>query len=522
MMMRPKFSNICNAIIAILFVVCITYLVLLLWPSNNKQLATNELQSETDYLLIEKFEQTAPQSQALAQLAQYGISSLAEAKAIIDGTWNETWTSVPKASKTILYYTVFSKSSRNMLLSSPYIWTNISPVFEQKLPENCKVDDSKIVYTASPFTDPTILGIYTKGIQLNNNRGNGPLAMNMGLNVTANDGISANPQKFSIALLLRFNNLAGYVGQTVLESLELLKMRANTTNNNGITLRVSITNQTMPENYRANVKLLFGNANEALLVEGDGIDIKATPSSYYAFVLSRNGSLVSMHMYNIDSSSVETSALVANSSINYSDVIDFSNMPMQLNAGGNFNAINLMAMAVSQEAYTTQDMVDLAAYWKGCLIKTGSVAYVLSQQTLTLSACPFPDSNLCNACTSITDWRDTTQLVTSSETCRAAYNSYCMADTTALGCECYTSEQSSNQQCSAWIDLINGTSSCSQTEIDEYIKNNQVCSTELPATIMQNPLGKVRNFITAEDYDIKGKTTRNAKMPTFWEWLFKI
>lgn len=479
-----------------------------------------------------------PQNQALAQLEQYGISSLEEAKQLVEGTWNEKWVSIPKSGVAILYYSVFSAASRNSLKVSPCTWTNFSPLFEQKLPENCKVDDSKLVFTSKAFLDGSMLGMYLKGVELNNNKGNGPLAMNMGLNVGSNGGLStSDPQRFSIAFLVRFNGLSGYVGQTVLDSIDLLTMRANTSNNNGIKISLDISNKTMLENYKVNVRVAFGSAAPVALVDNtgaasatttssSGVDIKAITGTYYMLAVARNGSLVTISMYGIDSLSTDTPYFVASKSFNYTDVIDFSNMPMQLSPTG-FNVTNILSMMVCQEAMSTKDLTDMAAYWKACLVKTGSVAIALSQQTLTLSACPFGDANVCEACAGITDWRNINSLITGTDVCRKAYDNFCLTNKDAAGCECYGDISASNQECTAWKNLVRGTSSCTQTEIDSYIKNNTAtlcgASNVLDAQNMAtyNPLGRIRDFVAAEDYDTYAVTTASTvKPPTFFQWLF--
>ena len=467
----------------------------------------------------------APTSSGSAStLASYGIMSLAEARAIVDGTWNENWESVPRSDATILYYSIFSALSRLALYKSPFTWANISPVFLAKLPENCKVDDSKVVFMNQPFADNTVLGMYTKGIQLNNNKANGPLAMNMGINMKALGVAPNSPQRFSVAMLLRFNGLTSFAGQTLPSRMELLNMKANTSNNNGLKLSVEVSNTTVPDFYSVALRIAFGDSQDQLT---PSVTIKTYQNVFYVVNIVRNGGVVSFAMHEIDILQTEIKKLSA-MELNYGDVIDFSNMPMQLAGGGGLHISNILAMTVYQSAYSDSELMELALYWRKMLNKTSPVAYALCQQALALSACPFPSSNVCNTCTTITDWRNVNQLLTAPSACRVAYNAFCTSNTSFPGCECYGEASLSNQACLTWRNMIKGTSSCTQTDIDNYLKQNGMLGNNVPlpttqhsSSMLVSRFERLRDFVKSEEYDTSDMYTPK-KQVGFWEWLFGI
>jgi len=473
-------------------------------------------QQKSIYANTELFQNNTKSVNTLAQLAVYGIGSLEEAKQLVNGTWNEPWASIPKSSSIILYYSVFSATCRSALRESPYTWANISPNFEAKLPENCKVDDSKIVFASKPFSDPSVLGMYVKGINANNNIGHGPLAMNMGLNVT-----NSELQKFTLTFLLRFSNLLSLTGQTVPSRIDILEMRANTPNNNGIKLRLDIGQKIQSDYYRVSIRATVADQPDIVI---GGFEIKAQLINYYMLSIVRAGNVVTISMHSIDVHMPSAKPiLMGTASLSYTPIIDFSNKALTLSTSG-VNVTNILAFAVIQTSLDTAGLEELCNYWKRVLLKTGPVAYALGQQALALSACPFGDSNTCAACTMVTDWRNVNQLITSSPECRSAYNNFCSSNTQHLGCECYGQSGASNQECIAWQNLITGKSSCTQSELDAYLKKNQGSGNNknTNTTTLYPSMYAVNNFLTKEDYAIL--TASNTMIPhkTFFEWLFNL
>lgn len=458
-------------------------------------------------LLVDRETFTEIVDPSLTQLVKYGINTINEAHQIVTGTWNESITFAPRASSLFLYYSVFSYDSRELLSASPFTWKNMSPIYSQRLPENCKIDDSKIVMISKPFIDTSTLGMYVNGIELHNNKANGPLAMNMGLNLASLGGNATEPQKFSIMFLLRFNNLLNLGSKTIPDNVEFLIMKANTPNNNGIHIRLDITNKNQTDHYRVNFRIAIGDGSEVVL---GGFDINTQTSFYYSLSLVQQGQSVVMYMHAINMLVSEPPVLMGSISNAYINPIDFSNRPIQISGGPNIT--NIMAFAVFQSALTNFEVDDFVNYWKKILLKTSPVAYALCQQALTLRACPFTDSNICNACSSVTDWRNISQLITAPISCRSTYNNACLSNSSLPGCECYTVSGLSNQECITWRNLLTNTNSCPQTD-KKFAPTNLITTPPQPV---------VRNFLTNEDYDVL--TTSNIEIPkkTFFEWLFAL
>lgn len=500
--MATIFNIVTSTILILLTIACIIMVTLI----SQQQKAVNTTS--------EMFQNNPNNVNALAQLALYGVGSLEEAKQIVNGTWDEPWAAIPKNAAFILYYSVFSSACRSALKDAPYVWSNLSPNFEAKLPENCKVDDSKIAFASKPFSDQSVLGMYVKGITANNNLGNGPLAMNMGLNVS-----STEPQKFSLAFLLRFNNLSLFNGQTISTRIDVLDMKANTPNNNGIKIRLDIGTKTQNDYYRVSVRVSV--ADQPDLVIG-GFEVKAQMINYYMISIVRDGNVVTVAMHSIDIHMLsDKPQLMGTASLAYVPNIDFSNRALTLSTTG-VNITNILAFAVVQTSIDTTGLDELCNYWKRILLKTGPVSYALCQQALALNACPFGDSNLCSSCTMVTDWRNVNQLITATPECRTAYNTFCLSNTQHPGCECYGQSGASNQECVAWQNLIAGKSSCTQTELDAYLKKNQGAGNNKKETLLYPSMYSINNFLTNEDYAILTASNTMPPQKTFFEWLFNL
>lgn len=452
----------------------------------------------------------------LLHLVKYNINSLEEARQLVDGSWNETLQQVPKHDQLHLYYTIFSNISRSTLSKSPFTWKNMSILYNQRLPSNCQIDDSKIVFTSKPLSITSAPDYYTQGVDLHNNKGNGPLAMNLGLNLTSLTGSTSNPHGFTLVFLMKFNMLVG----TYTQRIPFINMRANTSNNNGITVGASLTNKNNPEFYTVNLFCSFGDGQELNL--GD-FDINTQPNFYYVFSLVRHADNVNYTIYTINTLLPERSLTTISKTITHNSIVEFSNKSIVLSGGPNI--INLLAFSVYTIALDKDGIEDLVQYWKTILLKTGQVAIALCNQALAMRSCPFADSNVCNACQNITDWRNTSQIIMSPLSCRTAFNDACMSNNALLGCECYTIAGMSNQECITWRNMLTNSKTCTQTELDNYMKTQKTKQT-ISGLPSDNDIQttSVRNFISKEDYEILMNAQSNIDIPkrSFIEWLFGL
>jgi hypothetical protein len=452
----------------------------------------------------------------LLHLVKYNINSLEEARQLVDGGWNETLQQLPKPDQSHLYYSVFSNASRTTLTKSPFTWKNISLLYNQRLPTNCQIDDSKIVFTSKPLSITSAQDYYTQGIDLHNNKGNGPLAMNLGLNLTSLTGSTSNPNGYTISFLMKFNMLLGSYNQRI----PILNMKANTSNNNGINISATITNKNNPEFYTIDLVCAFGDGKEVNLGE---FDVNTQPNFYYVFSLIRHADNVNYTVYTINTLLPERSMSTISKTIAHNSIVEFSNKSIVLS--GAANIINLLAFSIHTIALDKDGIEDLVQYWKTILLKTGHVAIALCNQALAMRSCPFADSNVCNACQNITDWRNTSQIIMSPLSCRTAFNNACLSNNSLLGCECYTVAGMSNQECVTWRNMLTNSKTCTQTELDNYMKTQKIKQvvSGLPSD-NDTPTTSIRNFISKEDYEIlmNAQSNVNISKRSFMEWLFGL
>ena len=285
-------------------------------------------------------------------------------------------------------------------------------------------------------------------------------------------------------------------------------MRANTANNNGIKIFMDITDRTLNDKYTVSFKVQYGTGNEIVM---QNVSINALPGSYYILTLVRQANNVNIGLRLVDTlSTTNTLSTVTSATGTYPDLIDFSNMPLQLGNGG-FNCLNLLAVSITQVAMTDKDIDDMSIYWRSCLLKTGPTAFALAQQALALSACPLGDSNVCESCNGIQDWRNINQLVIAPETCRKAFDEYCTTNSNVAGCECYNSVGLANQECTSLRNMMKGVSSCSLTEINDYVTTHNMCG-----STPKDAKNTLRDYITSEEYVIPAIPEKEL---SFWSWL---
>lgn len=435
-------------------------------------------------------------SKTMQDLAAYFVFSLDEAKSIVDGTYDETagtvWP-ISKAGMLTYYYSVFSKSSRPSLTTGvPFKWYSISSNNKKILASGAACSGAAAPVTFVKPPSPQIQDVYATGIPLHENRGEGPLAMDAGFNT------STAQQSFTMFMLVRF--VPNMVQPT--NSFQILNMKANTGNNNGLRVGLNVSNFYSPSQYRVTMSIQFGTSAPVT----SRVPMEVNLQSYYLLAVTRSGNVVSCTTYllQLDQPYIAAPAQPLNAQVTTTAVVEFSNSPILI--GGGQNIVSILTLGMYSTGLEETDLLDLATYTKRMLLRTSPTSYSLCKLALSLTSCPY-NTAVCGACPDITDWSEQSKIVSASTACRKAFTGYCSSNAYDRGCECWLPENANSLQCAGLRKLMQNTSStslCSVAELNDYASRSSAASA-------QAALKAYASF-----------QSQQVKVKTFVQWLFGV
>lgn len=472
-------------------IVCVTSIIIV-------TLTITYLMSLKKNIVNENFAVASPEtsSKTMQDLATYFVFSLDEAKSIVDGTYNENagavWP-VSKANMLTYYYSIFSKASRpSVAAGTPFKWFSISSNNKKILASGAACSG-----TAAPVTFPKpplaqIQDIYATGVSLHENLGEGPLAMDAGFNT------STQQQAFTIFMLIRF--APNTVQPT--NSFQILNMKANTGNNNGLRINLNVSNFYSPSQYRVTITMRFGISAPVTSRVPMEVDLQ----SYYLLAVTRTGNVISCKTYllQLDQAYIAAPAQPLNVQLTTTSVIEFSNSPILI--GGGQNIASVLTLGMYSTGLEETDLLDLATYTKRMLLRTSPTSYSLCKLALSLTSCPY-NATVCNTCTDITDWSEQSKIISASTACRKAFTGYCASNAYDKGCECWLPENADSLQCAGLRKLMQNTSAttlCSVAELNDYASRQSAASVQ----------AALKAYAGFQSHEIKVKT--------FIQWLFGV
>jgi hypothetical protein len=344
-------------------------------------------------------------------------------KAIKTTTLRENYTSISK--DLVQYFSVFDDRS---YIDGKTTWSNIVKI----IGFDC---DTKLQLTKAPkFYVQT-------GIELGGNSLIGPLSNTMNIRF-------GNP--YTICFAVTMKQLLSASPQ---DTIELFKMYANSSNNNGISLY--LTKSSIDTSNGANAGSLYiqfaDNKPTLCKLTKEDNKINFPQNTLLFFVIVREANKVRLLLVSERTDKIEE---IANISYETKD-ITFSNKELVFNRFGNWNA-NIFNMAVFNNSLDDIRVTQYYMYIKDLYTKYNNPAYLDALKKYldsldaykTLKTCPFP-KEVCSQCSTVKDWSNFQNIIDAPLTCKKAIAKYCSSNPKHPFCECWntTSPKYSSTTC---------------------------------------------------------------------------
>lgn len=243
---------------------------------------------------------------------------------------------------------------------------------------------------------------------------------------------------YTIVLVVKHGNLIINDND---KEIELLKMYANSPNNNGLSMYIRAGSLQDINNVQMG-SLMFQYADMqpmmCLKAQQDTLMNLDKDELMFYFIIKDIDHVKVVYMSE-KTNDVKTLRTI---DISHND-INFSNKEMVINRMVNWNA-NLFNVAFYNFALSDQDVPAFYNHVMDEYMKSNDPSFskVLSKYNTTLDyltnllKCPY-DTATCNACSTITNWLDPNQLMMASAECKAAVNSSCSTNSKEMMCKCW-------------------------------------------------------------------------------------
>lgn len=330
----------------------------------------------------------------------------------------------PIAKNLIMYYTSYSSLSYTY---GTKIWRNVIDTTETK--------SGQLQCNTSMYFD--LLPSFSKiaGFTLGPNGLTGPYSNTLGINYRG---------QFSFMLVFKHGNLKNDATET--NKIELLKLWANSPNNNGLSLYIEPGSLQITNNTQFG-KLMFQYADYSpvhckISATDELIPIESNVLCFL-FIVKDSDKVRVLYMTE-KSNSINTLAEfnVANTDIT------FSNKELSINRFHNWNA-NILNFAIYGTSLTDVSMSSIYQHIKNLYLKTTDPNYkpivdtyndAINKLTKYLN-CSF-DEKTCNACKDVKQWNDISQVMNAPFECRKAISAFCKKNPKHSFCTCWDTKSS--------------------------------------------------------------------------------
>lgn len=332
-------------------------------------------------------------------------------------------TIIPKYS---IYLTMFNKSSYP---ESGNEWINVA--YKEPLEECKRVNNKKFMFENTP--------IFSKkgGIMMGTNRLFGPYSNNLNISLQST---------FTIYFTCKHGDFVHNPGKEI----ELLKLYANSSDNNGLAFFIEGGSIAMNNNVQSgNLKFKFtdtDNTTTCLLNAADTSFTfdKINISMYFIvkdvdkirilYMLGGSSVINQIALINIQ----ETNSTFSNKELIINRFQNWKGSLYQLGvipeAISDNNVSNIYKHSYSEyQKATNQDFLDLTNDYNAIL-----------DQLKNYTNCPY-DQTVCSTCNTVTKWNDMNQVIASPIECKDAINTFCKINTKHPLCKCWDTTYSGYQ-----------------------------------------------------------------------------
>lgn len=393
----------------------------------------------------------------------------------------------PISEKLVVYNTAFNKISYNENGNS---WLNM---IVTKSDGTC---DTSLPNSIFNFELPPVYS-RKSGFYMGNNRLVGPYsnALNIQFHNT-----------FTIMLVCKHGNLL--VEESNAE-IELLKLYANSPNNNGLSLyiqRDSLRNENnvqvgklmLQYSNREPMQCVLPN-NEFLSFEKDIYTfyfiIKGTDHIRVAMMTEKNTNVDALLWFNVENSDVT-----------------FSNKEFVMNRLKNWNG-HVYSFGIYSVSLTDDDLTSIYAHLLSEYMKYANSNYIttIQQYNDTLSllrrfiSCPY-SQEVCNSCSTVNKWNSMEQLLGASAQCKSAINEFCMGNVNHPLCKCWNNQNTTynSDSCKMFKGIFNEISTfldnLNQNDLEYIMKKYGLIRPEDCPKAIKTPTF-LKNAYTKYDYE---------------------
>jgi hypothetical protein len=317
----------------------------------------------------------------------------------------------------VLYNTTFNSGS--YIPDNGTVWNSVI---------NPSGSVKKLTFDLNPIYAPE------NGFYLGNNRIVGPYSNDLGI-----DFLST----YTIMIACKHGNLVTNVNSSGNDEIELMKLYANSPNNNGIALYIQANSLSSENNVQVGSLMLQYTDSEPVpcLIDQNHkyINFDRDVLTFYFIIKDTDNFRIQMMT---DTSSTISQILKFNIS---NQDINLSNREFILNRLKNWNAniynIALFSSALSDDDVTKTYNHILNEYMKRIDPNFTSVIGTYNNtvdMVEELTKCPFGDS-VCKNCQSVNKWYDVNDVVNSNEQCKKSINEFCTSNPKHHWCKCWDS-----------------------------------------------------------------------------------
>jgi hypothetical protein len=241
--------------------------------------------------------------------------------------------------------------------------------------------------------------------------------------------------------MLAFKNGKLYNESSISSGIELLKLYANSPNNNGISLYFepgSLITQDTTEFGKLMLQFADSDPIQLKLTSADKLMRVDNNILCFIFIVRYDDSVRVIYMNETNNTTYE----LAKFNISNSE-ITFSNKEALINGRKNWNS-RIYNVGIWNTALTDVYINNIYQHVLSLHNKFNSPSYTSMVKTYNeaaeklsfLTKCPF-DQKTCGSCKSISLWTDITQVLYAPLTCRQSVTKYCSANPTKPMCECW-------------------------------------------------------------------------------------
>lgn len=305
------------------------------------------------------------------------------------------------------------------------------------------------------------------GITMNTNRIRGPLSSALNIDLQAT---------FTIFFTCVHGN---FVPNT--DQVELFKLYANSNNNNGLVMFIPNTPTERivvgADTQSAEIHIQYTDEDVKKCTVSDSSRITFPKTNMMTYFIVKD--VDTLKVYSMEGSSTTLSSLL--SSTIMETTANFSNKELVINRFRNYRG-SIYQFGIIPKALSVEDISKVHEHCYNYYQRAKSVEFLSLSKNYNqmleflknVKGCPY-DTSTCQACDTITDWTNTSQLVSASAGCRQAIDTFCKANPTHFRCRCWNTSiaEYNTTSCKLWRGIFTPDKSMldnlSQDELN-YIK----------------------------------------------------